>query len=322
MVVKLKEVKRDLSYSVDAVTSLSDQASRALRSKMLTQKHADNLKLVDDMKSANERNTARSTVFKIKSDAMIASADSYIIAERSHNNDQDEHSDLNANIFELTSPRQEKQFKLGRSTQGSLPLISLSSPKGANLSKDQLEGRDSKAKFSWRMDNISKRLKDESAQLDLRKTAFFQNNADSLKDQLDLRVGKKHKKIKIDRQLQKPLFHYDLPTMTQEKAQAPLFPDIPPGPDPVSSTLPQAFSKKHTSTGELQWQPCSVKARISPGKYVIEWLDDKKRKVVDRLNLRYDCDMDDTLTVTMDDRVRQAIIDRYDDLYVMNLDGS
>ena len=316
MLVKLQQAKQELGHAMPAQTSMTDHSIKLNRMAVTNRNHEEGKRLIDGMKAVNDRHDHRSMIMRSKSQALIQSTDSYIMAERSHRNDPDHDSQRADGVFALTNPSDGGPAWPIKSTQVSLPYIGMTSPRPINQSiatKKAIQGQ-----HAGRQLDIIDRLHHDIDDLKSRKAMLLNNNRDAIKDEYDANAGKQHKRIKIDRLLHRPLYMYDQSAVDVENHENTRQPT-----DSHTMASVEAYSRKYVDDDTTNdWMACKVITRVAPGKYVIEWVDDNKRKIVDRLNLRFYSEIHNQRDSELDQRYTIAVSKQYEDLFARNLDGS
>ena len=312
MVKIIQETKKQLpSYP-----SLTDSVTlrKPLKKEVWENPHKEtNSKIIQEMRLSNNRSASMTNVLSNRSHAMISAGESVILAERLSKHQIEDSSNKYQNIFELTSPRQEGPSLISVASGSFLPSLGLRTSGGF---KAKLQAfNEFKKTRNYEREAANEILKDV-ALLDRKKSALLIQNSESIFDKLDTRMGKKHKKIKINSSMQQPLFSFDQTALDDEKKASDQGTSLP----FPSGIL--AFSRIFDpSTGTFVWEECRILAKVAPGKYAIKWLLNNKPKVVDRLNLRYQEEMEAQQRENLDDRLDQARALQYESLYNSNLKG-
>jgi hypothetical protein len=303
MIHKLQETRRELDLPSERMKQAADIVSPAKMGPQLAQKNKEARDVIQNMRNSNGAALARTLAFRSKSEAMIASTESYILAERSLKKDTEESSNQ---IFRLTSPKD-------KSGVSNLPLLGSPSSKTLKTQANLYTSQKRRLLPKKEAEEIGMEIVKESNMKQLQKSTFLTQNTDFLSDEIDIRAGKKHRKIAIVRQLQNPLFKYDQDLLIQELEENAV--------KPTNADF-EAYSRRIIGQPPVTaWAECKILAKVAPGKYAIEWISDKKRKIVDRLNLRFADEMNRQITDELNDKYRVALSKQYEDLFAKNYES-
>lgn len=309
MVKTLKESQpiEDLVYLHKAPSSrkISKADSRTVL------KAETNLKFINDMKLSNQRSASLANLYSNRSQALISNGESVIIAERLSKLQNETTSPKLPNIFELTSPRNEGPSVISMTSGSILPSLGIRVSGGLKSKQEIMNDFQKKSVISK---NVPEGIVKDVEFTKRRRSAIFNKNHEVIKDEADMRVGKNHRKIRLENNSHQPLFKFDQKAFDEERDQPLTTGKLPPGLKAFSTVLDH-------NTNEYRWEECSVIAKVAPGKYAIKWPQTSHPKIVDRLNLRYPEEMEQPATLDHE-RQRKAREMQYEALYNSNLKGS
>jgi hypothetical protein len=271
-----------------------------------------NNKIIADMRMSNQRSASLANIYTNRSQAMISNGESVILAERLSKLNNETISPRSPNIFELTSPRNEGPSIISNTSASFFPSLGLRASGGMRSKKDILNDFQKKSPLQK---NITDDLVKDAEITKRRRSVLLNNNKDAITDIPDLRMGKKHRKIKIESNYQQPLYKFDQTALDAEREQFQSTVAVPKGISAYSRLFDQA-------TQEYKWEECTLLAKVAPGKYAIKWSASSKPKVVDRLNLKYPEEMElEKNNSFSDERLKNAKILQYESLYNLSLNG-
>lgn len=311
MVKSLQETKAQLIAQGEitqpsACHKIQHEMSKASRTET-------NAKRIEEMRISNLRSTSLASLFMQRSQAMITSGESVILAERLSRMDRDEASRKNVNIFELTSPRNEGESLLSPRSSTFLPSLGMKSQTGVRSKMEIFKDFQSRQVLQK---DVAREIYKDREVIKRKRSVLLNDNLEMIRDKPDSRAGKKHRRIKMDTSLQQPLYTFDQTTLEAEKVSQE-------HPEAELNSGIEAYSRVFDiKTQEFVWKECTVLTKVAPGKFAIRWKTNNKPKVVERLNLKLKQEMMADNPGEPDARLQNALALQYESLFNTNLKGS
>ena len=142
---------------------------------------------------------------------------------------------------------------------------------------------------------------------------MIESNGDLIRREKDEMVGKNLQKIKMTNfslQSRHPLFKFDEETAIQEFLNKEEF----------GHEEKKGFCRYYDLKSEkYTWEECRIIGKYADGRYVIYWLKNNERKIVDRLNLRYAEEMGEEEEEEYQKKFDAAVRKRHIEVYNLSL---